>query len=946
VEHISEYRFENPEWFERLDFVRMDDSSISMIFAEDAASDCRHLPPQAWRRHAKHIVYFLSLPPEDQHQVRELGRPPPPTTGSSSENKPAASSAGGVDKIRMKQTSQLRSVEGGATCPGITQSYLMMKSLSINEERRAKIEKGLRHVVGGCFSTKGTEVSNGRWLHGGNVHGLVRNKNDKSVAFYLREDDSDGKLMGESDILDRTRLFHTSCKINLESGATVDANGVCNNCRVSGIRALQDLCVRAVDMREKEYSGLDRTRHDVLETSPTLMKKGKIHPLIHDRRNRQKQESYERIRARVLANGVEVDVKAAGEVYDKAKPHLAKFLSNESVSTQDLSTYLFDEAHRKVTQARVSGRSTIRHCPVFIRLSMAVMRAMGQAGGLYDLMAKSFGLASRQTLSKYGSPGAHDPDGIQHDTLCQRQAKFDAKFPGADMMHWSRKGILAFDAMYHRDGLCLDYHTLEVVGYTEEFWSESVVRSQLKNLAAQADSDAGDDAATATTGPGDAGGDTATAVAVADADQSAKASADDEEDESHGFPGLGKQYLVFYFTTWDKDYKSSFLAARYSLRSISGDTMLDKINEVTIGLALYGFIVTSTGEDGASENRSALKALGTISVKEYFKNHAPKSAKEKLGPDIWAVLEAMPDVPMAYRHPIYDEVLIFIGGDMPHCIKKVVNTLERSGWAHHDRNLRRNGQKMSLKMLEKCWVASGESSLDGGVSLRKYVKSWQHFIKCSYSRLRVSLSVQITSQDSVKCIKDNCDKDLGGLELYSPLIELLEKMDRLIDIINCTRMNRGSFKGCEPINEPFHKHVIELLNILKYLYEWKKECGGYTHKFLTQETYEDLQWTILGVIGNAMHYLDEDKSCAMYQARSGSDVCEHAFSLIRSKNVNPTAAACRQASARSSSASDAHLFRFQSGANSGGCKRKATDYLAPVPKKSKMDNGGYWNLSG
>jgi hypothetical protein len=296
---------------------------------------------------------------------------------------------------------------------------------------------------------------------------------------------------------------------------------------------------------------------------------------------------------------------------------------------------------------------------------------------------------------------------------------------------------------------------------------------------------------------------------------------------------------------------------------------------------------------------------------------------------------------LAFPHPLFgDDILVFVGGDMPHCIKKLVNTLEKSGWAKHARNLRRNGKKMSLQMIERCWMASGDGYIDRP-GLRKYRKGTQHFQKDSYSRLRVHLSIQITSQDSIQIIDDNCEK-VGGKDLYAPLRELLDKMDRLVDIINCTRMNGTRFKGCEPIDAPSHPHVLELLNIAAYLEDWRKECGGFTNEFITRETFEDLCWTIFGIVGVALFYLKEDKSRVMYQRRSGSDICEHHFSLIRSGSVNPTIDTCRQASARSNSATDSFLFRTNSKANSGGAKRSPEEYLRPLAKKEKRED--FWDI--
>lgn len=648
---------------------------------------------------------------------------------------------------------------------------------------------------------------------------------------------------------------------------------------------------------------------------------------MQDRVAAQKRRSYEKISAKLHADGVDIDADTASSLLKDSKPHLTKFLANETVEVKDLAAYLFDEAKQKVDAARLHGSRTIRHCPLFLRFGAIIRRQLGTSNGLYDLLAKAFGFPSGTTVAKYASPGAHEPDGVQYETLLQRQKIFDDKFPKADRLDWNRHGSLAWDSMYIRDGIVLDYHTLETLGFTEEFYSESVVRDQLRSLAKQVQVD--------TAAPFDPISDTIAAEAAETGKEDAAPAAAAADDGSATYPGMGKHYLVFYFTTWEKSNKMQFMAARYCLKSINSDILGPKVDEVLIALGVYGFIATSTGEDGAKENRTYLKSRATIKSRDFFSKHEDVLGKE--------FIASLPDLPMAFPHPLFgDEIRIFIGGDMPHCIKKLVNTLEKSGWKNHSRNLRKNGKKMSLQMIQRCWEASGDSLITTA-SLRKYRKRIQHFLKDSYSRLNVPLSVQITSLDSIEIINDNCEKPgIGGKDLYAPLAELLEKMDRFIDIVNCTRMNGSRYKGCEPIDAPSHNHVKELLDTSAYLESWRAECGGFTDEFITKETFEDLCWTVFGIVGVALTYLKEDKSRVMYQQRSGSDVCEHHFSMIRSGNVNPTIDACRQASARSNSAIDTHLFRTKSKANSGGAKRAPDDYFQKVHKKNKNDQ--YWDL--
>ena len=108
--------------------------------------------------------------------------------------------------------------------------------------------------------------------------------------------------------------------------------------------------------------------------------------------------------------------------------------------------------------------------------------------------------------------------------------------------------------------------------------------------------------------------------------------------------------------------KQQFVAARYGMKSITADFLEPVILEIILFLANCGFIVDTIVGDGASKNRSTFKALATISAREVFENHLPAD-----------VLDALPsDFKVAFKHPSphYSDILIFIGGEMPHWVKR------------------------------------------------------------------------------------------------------------------------------------------------------------------------------------------------------------------------------------------------------------------------------------
>ena len=58
---------------------------------------------------------------------------------------------------------------------------------------------------------------------------------------------------------------------------------------------------------------------------------------------------------------------------------------------------------------------------------------------------------------------------------------------------------------------------------------------------------------------------------------------------------------------------------------------------------------------------------------------------------------------IAFLHPKRSDVLIFIGGDMPHIVKRIVNVLGSSSKENSKRNLEYKGDKINLKMLRDIW---------------------------------------------------------------------------------------------------------------------------------------------------------------------------------------------------------------------------------------------------
>ena len=142
----------------------------------------------------------------------------------------------------------------------------------------------------------------------------------------------------------------------------------------------------------------------------------------------------------------------------------------------------------------------------------------------------------------------------------------------------------------------------------------------------------------------------------------------------------------------------------------------------------------------------------------------------------------------------------------------------------------------------------------------------------------------------------------------------------------------GKDKDVELINPPRHRHIKELFDVVLIFEECQKESKGDAKKYITNYTHEDLLWMVFGVASVASLYLETDGTKTMHQGQSGSDVCEHFFSMIRYINSNPTMKQCIDGCScvASRKSFGGNVFSLDNRANSGKTRAASTEYIAPI----------------
>ena len=168
--------------------------------------------------------------------------------------------------------------------------------------------------------------------------------------------------------------------------------------------------------------------------------------------------------------------------------------------------------------------------------------------------------------------------------------------------------------------------------------------------------------------------------------------------------------------------------ARFAVgEKLTGPDLLENIESVICAFFTRGFIVNQVCSHGAGKHVSALKSLATLTAKDVLPSLDPKIPQDTL---------------VVFKHSASIENLVFIGGEMPLWINRVVNGLEYSSKSGHKRNLMLNVRPLNLGMIRK---ACETVELRGIATLTQSKITINHFVKNPYSCMRVFLSAQILS---------------------------------------------------------------------------------------------------------------------------------------------------------------------------------------------------------
>jgi hypothetical protein len=897
----------------QLDFVNATDAKLYTLFVcgnerviKRSLSKDKSIihPPIALRRTAKQIREFYDSGLSQKYELIEkykfyitntsglitflesdyTSANLPPPGGSPSV---AAGSTKSTHSVTFAEDSTF-TVDEPPVCGGITIEYI--NSMKLDAEKRKDRILGFKHTVReGWFTREQLEHPTNNigfsWPFCLPVVSCLTSGNDMNEIFWKIEQIDDRTNHEESPDFDKFVIRHIDC--NTALGAEMK-QGLCSGC-LSRKKSLLDRFDSHVDKRSNTLS--TKTRSDVLRIHSLQQEKTKHWMRMaknYGMRLSYKQRALDKL---LEETGVHVEInEAADKIFNETNAERVKqFLeSNPHQRGNAIAEYVFKENCQKYLQAKKFGRTSIRHSPLVIRLGALVLSMMGNGGDVYDLVAKACGLPSARTLRNYKSHSVNEPDGILYSQLEAARELFNEKHGDSSPTSWQRSIRLAWDEMTVKGRFSVNHHTGKLIGIANDAFESSIIAREWAALAEKGD---------------------------------------EKEDEEIVVPETTKHFLAVIATTMKAGYKQHIFVARYGVKKTNFEFLARRLPEISCALYDYGFVVRLMGNDGATENRAVTKILANISARDVLSTKW--TAAELKGLNL--------DFKIAFKHPspACRDVKIFFGSDMPHLVKKIRNAMDNKS-----RELIFRDNDISLKMVESIWRAS-ES---GAGHLRTTHLGVDHFQLDSYKKMRVFLAVQVMSQSTIRMIKNYCAKNSDAdINEYQGMIEIFEKVDRLVDICNARGAAEitkvGTARNTYKINSPRHEHLKDLFDVLRLFEEWKVEAGGFTKHFVTKQTYEDLLWTVYGIAGVAVEYLEEDGSKEFDQSVSGSDCCEHFFTGIKQDCSNPTLGQANQAAGKRTAlnaVTGGNQFKSKrGGSNSIGLGVDAKDYVAPIIKPSK-----------
>lgn len=331
---------------------------------------------------------------------------------------------------------------------------------------------------------------------------------------------------------------------------------------------------------------------------------------------------------------------------------------------------------------------------------------------------------------------------------------------------------------------------------------------------------------------------------------------------------LAKEHLVFKWTSIDPDVTCSEIVASINIETCTPQVVAAIFTRLRDTLPIYGLKVSHGVADAAGCNWLAFTTMSDLPVSEL------------LPQDLIAKYDIINfNIRIVQKDPVSGRFIIFMP-DMPHLLKNIVTALELSSNTKSHRDIKFGKCRVNLRMAFDIWKALGGDTNQ----LQETKLTIHHFIKNAFSRMNVSLAMQILSESVAVMIRTAiADEDIKLFYqvkgMYNHLADLCEKMNTVADICN------GRQGPHTPTNASERQKA--LLDVLAWFTEWKnlhdervaiEEATEYN--FFAPETWFCIQALILAEVGTIQLYCIE-KGQSIRPKSLNTDVVEWLFGDCR-----------------------------------------------------------------
>ena len=201
------------------------------------------------------------------------------------------------------------------------------------------------------------------------------------------------------------------------------------------------------------------------------------------------------------------------------------------------------------------------------------------------------------------------------------------------------------------------------------------------------------------------------------------------------------------------------------------------------------------------------------------------------------------------------------------------------------RNMKYSGCPLNSKMIQDVWRLTRKNNKH---RLMETKLSEKHFNKDAFSRMTVSLAVQLLSSSVVTMLKKatNDITIIPDIRLkssqYDKIIELAEKVDCLVDICNGRSKKQGHYTAYFTPENAISIQK-ELLGILAWFNKWHDKVNSIennANSFLPIQSWKSLQSLVLGLVGLIQANVIEEKQTIVPRT-TNTDGIENHFSCSR-----------------------------------------------------------------